>query len=359
MDVIVGMSGGVDSSTVAALLCRQGHRVAGVTMALWKESSPYRGGERESCYGPGEEKSQEEARRVCQTLGIPFYVLDCSGEYERQVIDYFRDEYLAGRTPNPCVQCNALVKFGMLPKLAREAGIPFQAFATGHYARVEKGADGRMRLLRAKHLPKDQSYFLCRLSQEQLARQLFPLGELTKDEVRQTARELGLAVAEKQDSQDFYSGDANELIGEEDRPGEILEAGTGRVLGHHTGYWKYTIGQRKGLGVASTHPLYVTAIDPCRNRVILGGKELVMHHFLEATRMNWVSIAFPSAPIECQVKVRSVQKPVPCILTPGKTPEAPITAEFPQGILAVAPGQAAVFYQDDLLLGGGFIAKAR
>lgn len=356
MKIIVGMSGGVDSSTVAVLLHRQGHQVTGVSMALWKEGSPYRGGEKESCFGPGEEKSQAAARAVCEKLGIPFLVFDCSAEYEKEVIAYFRREYLAGRTPNPCVQCNGRVKFGMLPRLAREAGLDFDAFATGHYARVEEGEDGRMRLLRATCLPKDQSYFLCRLTQEQLRHQLFPLGGLSKEEVRNLAREAGLEVAEKQDSQDFYSGDANELIGEEDRPGDIVEAGTGKVLGRHTGYWKYTIGQRKGLGVASTRPLYVTAIDPCRNRVVLGGQELVLHHALTATEMNWVSLPGLEAPLACQVKVRSVQRPEPCLLTP--LPEGGVRAEFPQGIYAVTPGQAAVFYQDDLLLGGGFIAQA-
>ena len=356
MKVIVGMSGGVDSSTAAVLLQRQGHQVTGVTMAIWKESSPYRGGDRESCFGPGEEISQAAAKKVCDSLGIPFLVFDCAQEYEKEVIAYFRREYLAGRTPNPCVQCNGRVKFGMLPRLAREAGVEFDAFATGHYARVEQGGNGRMQLLRAKCLPKDQSYFLCRLTQEQLRHQLFPLGGLAKEEVRSLAREAGLDVAEKQDSQDFYSGDANELIGEEDRPGDIVEAGTGRLLGRHTGYWKYTIGQRKGLGVASTRPLYVTAIDPCRNRVVLGGQELVLHHSLEAEEMNWISLEPPAGPLECQVKVRSVQRPEPCLIIPRT--DGTVHAEFPGGIHAVAPGQAAVFYQDDLVLGGGFIRSA-
>ncbi|MBR4518761.1 MAG: tRNA 2-thiouridine(34) synthase MnmA [Victivallales bacterium] len=356
MYFLVGMSGGVDSSTVAALLKSQGHHVTGVTMSLWRDDNPYQGGPKDACYGPGEKADIEAARGVCAQLGIPFHVFDCAREYEHRVIDYFRDEYLAGRTPNPCVRCNAALKFGLLPELAKQAGLPFDAFATGHYARIRRTDDGHFQLLRAVDLSKDQSYFLCRLSQEQLARQQFPLGELHKDEVRELARKFGLAVAEKHDSQDFYSGEISELLQQPDREGDIVEEGTGRILGHHTGYWKYTIGQRKGLGVASTAPLYVVGIDPCHNRVTLGHAEAVRHHHLTAENFNWVSIEAPTAPLECQVKVRSVQTPVACSLEPLS--DGCYTAHFPDGIYAVAPGQAAVFYQDDLLLGGGFIRDA-
>lgn len=356
MKIIVGMSGGVDSSTVAAMLQSQEHQVIGVSMTLWRSDSPYKGGDRQACYGPNEPLATATAKDVCRKLNIPFFAFDCSRAYEASVIDYFREEYLAGRTPNPCVRCNATLKFGMLPELARQAGIEYDAFATGHYARVEKGPNGRMHLLRAANLPKDQSYFLCRLSQEQLARQMFPLGGMEKTEVRELARTFALDVAEKHDSQDFYSGDTNELIGEPDRAGNIVEAETGRILGKHTGYWKYTIGQRKGLGVASTHPLYVTGIDPCGNRVILGKQEAVKHHFLTAENMNWVSIEPPTKPVECTLKARSVQQPVACLMTPHD--DGTVSAEFPQGIYAVAPGQAAVFYQDDILLGGGYITTA-
>ena len=356
MNILVGMSGGVDSSTVAALLQAQGHQVTGVTMSLWRDDNPYAGGTKDACYGPGEKADIEAARQVCAALGIPFHVFDCAREYERRVIDYFRDEYLAGRTPNPCVRCNAALKFGLLPDLARQAGLDFDAFATGHYARVRQAPGGRFQLLRAVDLPKDQSYFLCRLSQEQLARQRFPLGELHKAEVRDLARKFGLAVAEKHDSQDFYSGEISELLQQPDRDGDIVEEGTGRILGHHTGYWKYTIGQRRGLGVASTAPLYVIGIDPCHNRVTLGHAEAVRHHRLAADNFNWVSVDAPDAPLQCQVKVRSVQNPVECTLTP--LGDGRYDAQFPDGIYAVAPGQAAVFYQGDLLLGGGFIRNA-
>lgn len=357
MKIIVGMSGGVDSSTVTALLKSQGHEVIGVSMTLWRPDSPFKGGEKAACYGPNEHLSTEAAQAVCQALGVPFYAFNCSHEYEEWVIGYFRQEYLAGRTPNPCVRCNATLKFGMLPEMARRAGIDYDAFATGHYARVEKGENGRFRILRAADQAKDQSYFLCRLSQAQLARQMFPLGGMHKPEVRELARSFGLVTAERPDSQDFYSGDTNELIGEADRVGDIVEAETGKVLGKHTGYWKYTIGQRKGLGVASTQPLYVTEIDACRNRVVLGRQEAVRHHWLSAEAMNWVSMEAPTQPLECQLKVRSVQVPVPCQLIPQA--DGTCTAEFPQGIYAVAPGQAAVFYDGDVLLGGGFITAAR
>ncbi len=357
MKIIVGMSGGVDSSTVAALLKSQGHEVIGVSMALWRPDAPYKGGDNTGCYGPNDAVAKETARQICDQLGIPFYAFDCSHQYEEKIIGYFRSEYLAGRTPNPCVRCNAAMKFGMLPEMARQAGIQYDCFATGHYARIEKSPDGRMQLLRATDTIKDQSYFLCRLSQEQLSRQLFPLGAMTKEEVRDLARSFGLAVADKHDSQDFYTGDISELIGEDDQIGDIVDAETGKVLGKHTGYWKYTIGQRKGLGVASTQPLYVTEIRPCKNQVVLGKHEVVMHHQLDADQMNWVSIPGLDAPRECLLKARSVQKPVPCLLTP--TGPDTVHAEFPQGICGVAPGQAAVFYDNDILLGGGYIIQAK
>ena len=357
MDILVGMSGGVDSSVTAAMLKAQGHHVTGVSMSRWREGNGLKGGPNGACYGPEEPKQLAAAAEICRRLDIDYRVFDCSGAFEAWIVAYFRQEYLAGRTPNPCIKCNAEIKFALLPERAREAGIPFTHFATGHYARVRQAQDGRWQLLRARDLIKDQSYFLCRLTQEQLARQLFPLGEMEKTQTRQLARDFGLQVSEKPDSQDFYSGDTAELLGEADREGEIVDDVTGEVLGRHAGYWKYTIGQRRGLGVASTRPLYVTAIEPEANRVRLGGVEAVRHHALEADDFNWVSIPEPTAPLEGQLKVRSVQKPVEAVLKPlggGR-----FAADFPDGIYAVTPGQSAVLYQGDILLGGGVIRGAR
>ena len=271
----------------------------------------------------------------------------CSEQYDSTIVRYFRETYLSGRTPNPCVFCNAAMKFGLLPRLAADAGLSFDAFATGHYARVERRG-GRWALLRAADLAKDQSYFLYRLSQAQLARQVFPLGGMSKREVREIARSRGLAAAEKPDSQDFYSGDVNELIGEPDRPGDIVDT-EGRVLARHSGFWHYTVGQRKGLGIGGGgEPYYVVDINACRNQVVVGRADEAVRTSLEVDRMNWVSIAPTDGPVRCRVKVRSAGKLVPAILTAGR-------AEFPSGIAGVAPGQSAVFYaedSEDLLCGG-------
>ena len=347
MKVAVGLSGGVDSSVAALLLKDAGHEVVGVTMTLWREGR-YQGGARDACFGAGEEIDIAQAAALAERLGIAYRAIDCADAYERDVLDYFRETSLAGRTPNPCVFCNARMKFGLLPRLARESGLDFEAFATGHYARIVR-RDGRYAVQCAADAAKDQSYFLYRLSQEQLAHTLFPLGGLTKQEVRAYARAHGLDMADKPDSQDFYSGDRNELIGVEDREGDVVDL-SGRVLGRHRGYWHYTVGQRKGLGIAAPEPLYVIRVDACRNQVVLGGKEALSVLSFRVDDVNWMAQAETDAPIDCGVKIRSTGAPRgPATFQGGE-------CTVPDGIAGVAPGQSAVFYDaDGVILCGGVI----
>ena len=351
MKVAVGLSGGVDSSVAALLLKEQGHEVVGITMRLWRDGR-YKGGERDACFGAGEAEDIAAAQTFADKIGIPYHVFDCADEYDREIVRYFRETYLSGKTPNPCVRCNAMMKFGLLPDLAMRSGLDFEKFATGHYARTRALPDGRIALMRAVDESKDQSYFLYRLSQRQLARHVFPLGELTKRDVREIARRHGLPAADRPDSQDFYSGDVAELIGAPKREGEIVDM-TGRVLARHDGFWHFTIGQRKGLGIGGGGtPYYVIDINACANRVVVGRAEDAVRTSLDVTDMNWVSIPETSQPLDVTVKVRS-----------AGSPRGPATlhdrhCSFPGGIAGIAPGQSAVFYSADssTLLCGGVIA---
>ena len=323
MRVAVGISGGVDSAVAALLLKRQGHDLVGVTMTLGRTD---------------EEKSLAEAQKVADRLAIPFKVFDFAKAWKTNVVDYLKTTYLGGQTPNPCVRCNETVKFALLPEAAFALGC--ERFATGHYARIRKKEEGGRRedgisLFRAKDRAKDQSYFLYRVRPEILAKTIFPLGELTKTEVRALARDAGFESADRDDSQDFCGGDVRRFLGTDPRKGLIIRA-DGTVLGEHDGFWNYTVGKRKGLGIGGGTPYYVIGLNAAKNEVIVGFKEETLAYDLNLT--DCVGIIDKTLP----VKVRSAGEP----------------KLLKDGIAGIAPGQSAVFYRGDEIVGGGIIAEA-
>jgi tRNA-specific 2-thiouridylase len=362
--VAIAMSGGVDSSTVAAVLQEQGRPIVGLTMQLWNQRRlPELQGA-----GPAQHRCCSlddvyDAKRVAQHLNFPHYVVNFEDQFEQRVVRPFVDQYLAGRTPIACTNCNTDVKFEPLLRMARQIGA--EHLATGHYARIRRNDQtGRWELQRAVDETKDQSYFLWGLSQDQLSHSEFPLGELTKEEVRALARRTNLPVADKPESMELcfvpngnyvqfiqaYSKDAG--ISLSSAEGEIVTE-DGAVVGHHNGVHNFTIGQRKGLGLAAGKPLYVLSINPQNNRVVVGDDESLRTTSFEVNDVNWVSIATPVSPIRAQVKIRHKHEPAPATVEPLGATSARITFDAPQR--AITPGQGAVFYDGDRVLGGAWI----
>ncbi|HSA96117.1 MAG TPA: tRNA 2-thiouridine(34) synthase MnmA [Acidobacteriota bacterium] len=355
MKIAVGLSGGVDSSVAALLLVQAGHDVSGVLMKTWTGPGGPSGG-RGACYGHDEAADIRAAQDVCSHLSIPLRLIDCARSFEEAVLRDLRAGYLAGRTPNPCVRCNEMIKFGLLPEAARRAGLLFDRFATGHYARVEyEPALVRFLLKRAADARKDQSYFLYRLGQAQLATALFPLGDLLKSRVREIAREAGLPVHDRKESQDFYTGDLADIVGREDLEGEIVDS-AGRVLGRHRGIWHYTVGQRKGLGIAHPVPLYVIGIDAGSNRLVVGPKSETFRRSAQVRDAVWGPFEALAAPAGVRVKVRSSGRAVPATIAPLE--DGTTRVDFAEPVASVAPGQSAVFYNGDTVIGGGLIVAA-
>lgn len=349
------MSGGVDSSVAAALLVEQGYEVIGMMMRLWSEASVGPATPANRCCTPDQ---MADARRVADKLGIPFYVADVRQHFRQAIVQFFLDEHEAGRTPNPCVECNRQIRFTYL--LERALAMDADYLATGHYARIESTSNGYV-LMQGLDLNKDQSYVLHTLRQDQLAHVLFPISSYTKDEVREIARRFGLSVASKRESQDlcFLSdGDYRRFIRDNSiqihQPGPILDP-DGHELGRHQGLPFYTIGQRKGLGIAAAEPLFVLRKDTARNALIVGPRDALGVRELMAEGVNWISDLVPPSPITAQVKIRYKATPIPAIVTPLDGEQAHV--RFDEPAFGVTPGQAAVFYDGPVCLGGGLITN--
>lgn len=353
--IAVALSGGVDSSTAAALLVQQGYQVIGVMMRLW--ATKYQGEIPENrCCSPA---AVADAQRVCSLLGIPFYLLDLEEEFKAEVVDYFCDNYVLGRTPNPCLACNRQIKFNAL--LHRIVALGAEYLATGHYARIRL-YEGEYQLLKGVDKEKDQSYVLYMLGQKELERVLFPLGDYTKQQVRAIAARYNLPTADKVESQDacFVSdGDYRAFVAQQRpqrmHPGPILDL-QGRVLGEHRGIAFYTIGQRQGLGISAAYPLYVVEIDSVRNALIVGPRQALFRRELIAEQVHFVAGKPPPQPVSISAKIRYKAEEAPALLVPMPAQKARVVFDQPQP--AITPGQGVVFYQNEIVLGGGIIASA-
>jgi tRNA-specific 2-thiouridylase len=354
--VVVAMSGGVDSSVAAALLVEQGYDVIGMMMRLWSEESENGKGQNRCCTLD----SMHDARRIASKLDIPFFVLDTQDVFKRTIVNFFIDQHQQGYTPNPCLECNRHIRFEWLLNNALALGADYMA--TGHYARVRQAKDGTFRLLKSVDEAKDQSYVLSVLGQSQLSHALFPVGEYTKQEVRELAAKFGLPVASKHDSQDLCflaDGDYRRFLRQHSEipiavPGPIVNR-AGEILGEHTGLPDYTIGQRKGLGLATPEPLYVLGTDPARNALIVGTQDELGSTHLTAKRVNWIAGAPPTDPIRAEVKIRYKAKGVPASVTP--LADSRVAVQFAEPVRGATPGQGAIFYDGDIVLGGGIIER--
>ena len=353
--VVVGMSGGVDSSVAAWLLKKQGYDVIGVTMQIWQDELPEQQEENGGCCGLS---AVDDARRVAERLQIPYYVMNFKKEFKENVMDYFVQEYIDGRTPNPCIACNRFVKWESLLKRSLDIGAEY--IATGHYARVEQLPNGRYALRKSATAAKDQTYALYNLTQHQLSHTLMPVGEYTKDEIREMAAEIGLVVANKPDSQEIcFIPDHDYAKFIEENTDCRLEEGNfvdkyGNVLGRHKGITHYTVGQRKGLNLSMGHPVFVTAIRPETNEVVIGAKEDVFSKIVRCNKLNWMAIeGLAGGEMRVTAKIRYSHKGAPCVIR--ETGEDTVECVFDEPQRAATPGQAVVFYDGDYVVGGGTI----
>ncbi|WP_125142210.1 tRNA 2-thiouridine(34) synthase MnmA [Clostridium transplantifaecale] len=353
--VVVGMSGGVDSSVAAWLLKEQGYDVIGVTMQIWQDEEPEVQEENGGCCGLS---AVDDARRVAERLGIPYYVMNFKKEFKENVMDYFVQEYIGGKTPNPCIACNRFVKWESLLKRSMDIGADY--IATGHYARIEKLENGRFALRKSATAAKDQTYALYNLTQHQLAHTLMPVGEYTKDEIRAIAEKIGLTVANKPDSQEICfipDHDYAKFI-EENTDCHLPEGNfvdkDGNILGRHQGITHYTIGQRKGLNLAMGRPVFVTAIRPETNEVVIGDNEDVFSRRLICSKLNWMAVdGLPGDGMKVSAKIRYSHKGAPCMIR--MIGEDLLECVFDDPQRAATPGQAVVFYDGEYVVGGGTI----